>query len=174
MAEDGEVGPPIRVFVGLLPAAPLNAELRAAHEAEDKAAAEKAAAEAEAREQLEFERGKEREFFGVEERGVRDVLLEAAVGAQAANVRAGVCSLEQALNIEDRREQARDARLEREAAERAGRPPRWPGLLREAKEERLAKQAELESTPASKAEVERKFDKLKTTIENTFGKRLLK
>jgi hypothetical protein len=54
------------------------------------------------------------------------------------------------------------------------RPSMWRRELAAAKAEREAHEAELEATPASKAEVERKFDKLKTTIENTFGKRLLK
>jgi hypothetical protein len=74
------------------------------------------------------------------------------------------------------RADAVEARREREAAERLGKPPprQWVGLLAAAKAEREAKAAAAEATPASEAAVERKFEKLKTTIENTFGKRLLK
>jgi len=54
------------IGVGLARDAPLGDALRANLLAEDAAVAEQLAAEAKAREQLEFERDKEREFFGVE------------------------------------------------------------------------------------------------------------
>jgi hypothetical protein len=68
-----------------------------------------------------------------------------------------------------------EERREREAAELLGKPrPTYVALLREAKAEREAKAAEAEETPVSQAEFGRVVSKLKTTIENTFGKRLLK
>jgi hypothetical protein len=47
-------------------------------------------------------------------------------------------------------------------------------LLQEAAAKRETIEAEAESTPVSEAALGRKLDKLKTTIENTFGRRLLK
>jgi hypothetical protein len=160
------------IGVGLARDAPLGDALRANLLAEDAAVAEQLAAEAKAREQLEFERDKEREFFGVEKRSVVDVFLEAAVGPQAANVRAGALSLAEALDREDRRERRKDEADELRAAEAQGRPPRSWALLREAKAERERREAEAEATPVSEAAVERKFAALKNAIWNATGKRL--
>jgi hypothetical protein len=73
------------------------------------------------------------------------------------------------------RQDRRDAAAEARAAEQAGKPrPTYVALLREARVEREARQAAAEETPVSQAEFGRVVSKLKTTIENTFGKRLLK
>jgi hypothetical protein len=52
--------------------------------------------------------------------------------------------------------------------------PLYTTLLREAKKKREDAQAAAEVEPVSQAEFGRVVSKLKTTIENTFGKRLLK
>jgi hypothetical protein len=82
----------------------------------------------------------------------------------------------QAVGFAQDRQDRRDMKADEQYKERFGhgRPRQWPALLDAAKSEREAKAAAAEATPASEAAVERKFEKLKTTIENTFGKRLLK
>jgi hypothetical protein len=122
------------------------------HAAEEAAIAKQLAADAEARKQLEVERAKELEFFGVQTRSVADVLVEAAVGPQAANVRAGALSLAEALDKEDRREQNRDEAEAVAYAAAQGKPPprfdRW-----ENKKNVAAYEREAETTPATKADL---------------------
>jgi hypothetical protein len=145
-------GPRIRVGVGLVVHAPLGDALRATFAAEEDAIAEQLKADAETRKQLECERDKEREFFGVQKRSVADVLIEAAVGPQAANVRAGSLSLQEALDIADRREQHRDEAEELRIAEALGKPP--PRFSRlQARKNVAAYEAERETTPATKADL---------------------
>jgi hypothetical protein len=153
--------------------APLGDALRANLLAEDAAVAEQLAADAETRKQLEFERAREREFFGVETRSVADVLIETAVGVQAPNVRAGALSLQEALDIADRREQHRDEAEERRYAEAQGNP----APLGMSKSTYMAKvaaaAAEREATAATLGDVgrlEQTISSLKSKIYKIIGK----
>jgi hypothetical protein len=152
--DEGE-GWRVRLGVSLLAAAPLSDALREAHRKEDE------------KERAQLEREAEQRRADAAERAA-DLAFRGVVPRTPAEV------FEQVSFAQDRQD-AVEARREREAAELLGRPkPTVHKLLADAAAERKQREAELEATPASKAEVERKFDKLKTTIENTFGKRLLK
>jgi hypothetical protein len=80
----------------------------------------------------------------------------------------------QSVAVAQDRQDRRDAAAEARQAELAGKPrPTYVALLREAKTKREEAQAAAEVEPVSQAEFGRVVSKLKTTIENTFGKRLL-
>jgi hypothetical protein len=141
---------------GLISAAPLSAERRELVRRESEREAESERRAAELRAQLAAERLGELRMQGREPR------TQAELFAQVS----------WAQDRQDQRDQKADEAYREKYG--LGRPRQWAALLREAKAEREAEAAAAEVTPASEAEVERKFDKLKTTIENTFGKRLLK
>jgi hypothetical protein len=143
----------IRVGGGLLAAAPLSDALRLAHEREDE------------RERAQLERDREmRAQAAVERRG--ELLMQGHTPKTQAE-------LFQQVSWAQDRQDAADRRREEAAAERLGKPPAYLGLLREAAAEREARKAELEATPASKAELDRGLKKLANTVANTFGRKLL-
>ena len=157
MADEPDEGPGWRVRVGcsLLQFTPMSDERRALFDKEAERERKAAEFEAEQRRQAAFERRQELLMRGQVPRSHGEVLQQVAVG----------------MDRQDRRDAAAEAR----AAEQAGKPrPTYVALLREARVEREARQAAAEETPVSQAEFGRVVAKLKTTIENTFGKRLLK
>ena len=151
---DPDPGWRVRVGCSLLEFTPMSDERRAAFDREAERERAQAELEAQQRREAAVERRWHLQRQGVEPHSVADVLARASFGQD--------------------RQDAVEARREREAAELAGKPPQYLGLLREAKQEREARQAAAEETPVSQAEFGRVVSKLKTTIENTFGKRLLK
>jgi hypothetical protein len=151
---DPDPGWRVQIGVGLLANTPLSAERRAALDKEDERERQRAEFEAELRRQAALERRQEMLMRGQVPHSVGEVLQSVAV----------------AQDRQDRRDAAAEARQ----AELVGKPrPTYVALLREAKAEREARQAELESTPASKAELDRGLKKLANTVSNTFGKKLL-
>ena len=151
---DPDPGWRVRIGVGLLAHTPMSPERKAQFDKEAEREAKALELEEQARRDAALERRWDLQRQGVEPHSVADVLARASFGQD--------------------RQDAVEARREREAAELAGKPPQYLGLLREAKQEREARQAAAEETPVSQAEFGRVVSKLKTTIENTFGKRLLK
>jgi hypothetical protein len=148
----------IRSGAGLLVHCPMSPERRAAFDRE----AEK--------ERLQAERDAElRQQAAVEHRG--ELLMQGVTPTSVAERLAAVAA---AADRQDRRDKAAEERYQEQFGQ--GRPGRTPvfALLAEAKAKREAIEAEAESTPVSEAELGRKFDKLKTTIENSIGRRLLR
>jgi hypothetical protein len=95
-------------------------------------------------------------------------------GITPTSVAERLAAVAAAADRQDRRDKAAEERYKEQFGQ--GRPPRPSvfALLQEAKREREAVEAEAEATPVSEAALGRKLDKLKTTIENTIGRRLLK
>ena len=144
----------VSIGVGLLAHTPMSPERRAALDKEDERERQRAEFEAEQRRQLALERRQEMLMRGAVQRTVGEVLQSVAVG----------------MDRQDRRDAAAEARQ----AELLGKPrPTYVALLREARTKREEAQAAAEVEPVSQAEFGRVVGKLKTTIENTFGKRLL-
>jgi hypothetical protein len=144
----------VQIGTGLVLHAPLGDAQRARFLAEEERERKAAEFEAEQRRQLALERRQEMLMRGQVPHSVGEVLQSVAV----------------AQDRQDRRDAAAEARQ----AELAGKPrPTYVALLREAKTKREEAQAAAEVEPVSQAEFGRVVSKLKTTIENTFGKRLL-
>ena len=125
----------IRSGVGLLSAAPMSPERRALFDKEAERERKAAELEAEQRREAAAEHRGDLLMRGVEPHSVQEVLERASFGQDRAD--------------------AVEARREREAAERFGKPTphQTHALLAAAKAERKEREAEAESTPASKADV---------------------
>jgi hypothetical protein len=124
----------VRMGFGLVQYAPLSDERAAiiARETEKERRAEEF--EAEQRRQAALERRQEMLMRGAVQHSVGEVLQSVAVG----------------MDRQDRRDAAAEAR----AAELSGKPrPTVAALLRDAKAERLEREAAAEATPATKADV---------------------
>lgn len=151
---DPDPGWRVQIGVALLAHTPMSDDRREAFRREGERERRAVELEEQLRRQQALERRQELLMRGTVSHSVGEVLQSVAV----------------AQDRQDRRDAAAEAR----AAELAGTPrPTYVALLREARTEREARQAEAESTPVSQAEFGRVVSKLKTTIENTFGKRLL-
>ena len=152
---DPDPGWRVRTGAGLLAHTPMSDERREAFRREEERERLQAERDAEMREQARVER-------------VGELLMQGHTPKTQAE-------LFQQVSFAQDRQDAVDRHREEQAAELAGKPrPTYVALLREARVERETRQAAAEETPVSQAEFGRVVSKLKTTIENTFGKRLLK
>jgi hypothetical protein len=152
MTEPGEVGWRVRMGGGLLVHAPLGDALREAHRKEDERERLKAEWDAKQRQTAVAERLGELRMAGREPRSQQELLAQVS----------------EAQDRQDRRDMKEEGLYKQRFGERGARP--WVAQLAAAKAERLAREAEAEATPASKAELGRQIDKLKNGVANAIGK----